>query len=134
MADFTLSAKTALISGAIATASAASAFTVASGESLLIYAPDAGEFDFSTLFIRVAASTSSVLGIIKASDEFSDATLGNYTVAVSSTSSVYIGGDGFSGARFKQTLTSGTALVELVCSGGASGYIEAVQGPYSVSG
>jgi hypothetical protein len=134
MADFTLSAKTALISGAIATASAASAFTVGSGESVLIYAPSAGEFDFSTLFIRVAASTSSVLGILVASDEFSDYTLGDYTVAVSSTSSVYIGGDGFDGSRFKQTLTSGTALVEMVCSSGASGYIEAVQAPYSVSG
>jgi len=134
MADQTISVTTALLTGGTAAGTSGTAITVPSGDSLLIYGPSGGELDFNTMHIRLTASDSTVVGKIVASDEFTDADLGDESFSVATAKTAVIGGAGFEASRFKQTATSGTAYCEIVCSGAATFYSEVVQNPYPKTG
>jgi hypothetical protein len=133
MADATLSVVTATL--AASDAGGVSSASYATGDTITIYGPSAGELDFNSLMIRIVSATqSTITNTLSANSEFTGGELGDYSFSIASSDTVYIGGKGFEGSRFKQTGTSGTAYVEIEIAASSDIAIEAVQAPYSYSG
>lgn len=137
MATTSISAVTSLISGATAVSS--SAVGAASGETCTISGPSAGPLDFSTLVIRVAndATGSGALVTLEVSSGYSSLDMGDYAVTVATAATVYIGGEDFESARFKQVSAQSLLMTFTTTTGSAATCtcaVEAVQAPYSHTG
>ena len=137
MATTSISAVTTLISGATAVAS--SAVGAASGETCTITGPSGGPLDFNTLAIRIAneATGSGALVTISASSSYSSLDAGSYAVTVATAATVYVGGEDFESARFKQVSAQSLLMTFTTTTGSAATCacaVEASQAPYSHTG
>ena len=130
MASTSISAVTTLISGVEAVTGTISA----SGETCTITGPSGGPLDFSTLSIRIDSTNTAVSSstVIAASSSYSSLDQGTASITIATGTTVYIGGEDFESARFKQVSAQSVILTFAGASCGA--VIEASQAPYSVTG
>ena len=133
MASTAISAVTTLITGQAPPT--AHATTFASGDTITVYGPSGGDLDFNTLSLRVVNSSSATAAIsLTASESFTDYTLGDASITVGTSATVYIGGEDFDSARFKHVASSGTVYAVITAGATVGLKVEAVQAPYSHTG
>jgi hypothetical protein len=120
MASIAISAVTALINGGNAVTGA----TAASADTITVTAPSGASLDLSRLAIRLYASAGSTAGInIGVSTTYSSESQGVYSFTITSSETVYIGGEDFESARF---LTQSAQSVVITQSGACAINAEAV--------
>lgn len=123
MASATISAVTALISGA----NSDPGVTASSADTITITAPSGEALDLSKLVIRLNVSAGSTAGInIGVGSTYSGIGLGTYSFTITSSETVYIGGKEFESARF---LTTSAQSVIITQSGACAINCEAVRLP-----
>ena len=132
MASTSISAVTTLITGAAPD----SGSCTASDETCTITGPSGGPLDFSTLAIRVenTGSDASTIATISASSGYSSLDQGTASFAISTNSTVIIGGTDFESARFKQVSAQSIILSFVGDGTSCVSTIEAIQAPYSHTG
>ena len=134
MASTTISAVTTLITGVEALSSNS---TLGTADTIYVYGPSGGDLDFNTLTLRIAnASGATAVLNLTASTDFSDGDLGDASISIPASKTVYVGGADFEASRFKHVGTSGTVYAVITCPDTASVgcVITATQAPYSVTG